>query len=70
MVKLVSLTEISPVLVVNSVPLHADEIAEVEVRENVELFVAERIFLRVNLDAPALVAHVNEHGFCPCRGAR
>ena len=28
-----------------------------------ELLVAERIFLRVNLDAAALVAHVNEHGF-------
>ena len=42
--------------------VHADEIAEVEMLENVELLVAEDIFLRVNLDAPALVAHVNEHG--------
>ena len=58
-----SLMEISPVLVVNSVPCHADEIAEVEVLENIELFVAENIFLRINLDAPALVADVNEHGF-------
>ena len=32
-------------------------------RENVELLVAEDVFLRVNLDAAALVAHVNEHGF-------
>ncbi len=32
-------------------------------RENVELFVAQSVFLRVNLDASALVAHVNEHGF-------
>ena len=28
-----------------------------------QLLVAEHIFLRINLDAPALVAHVNEHGF-------
>ena len=44
----------------------ADEIAEVEVRENIpasrRLFF-HGIFLRVNLDASALVAHVNEHGF-------
>ena len=58
-----SLMEISPVLVVNNCSAHADEIAEVEVRENAPLLVAEDIFLRINLDAPALVAHVNEHGF-------
>ena len=40
---------------VNSVPLDADEIAEVEVLEDVELLVAEDIFLRVDLDAAALV---------------
>ena len=28
-----------------------------------QLLVAEDIFLRIDLDAPALVAHVNEHGF-------
>ena len=32
-------------------------------RKNIELLVAENIFLRVNLDASALIAHVNEHGF-------
>ena len=31
--------------------------------ENGERLVAEDIFLRVNLDAPALVADVHEHGF-------
>jgi hypothetical protein len=31
--------------------------------ENSELIVAESIFLRVNLDAPVLVAHVNKHAF-------
>src|SRR6185503_20284808 len=31
--------------------LHADEIAEVEVLEDVKLFVAERLLLRVDLDA-------------------
>ncbi len=30
--------------------------------ENVELLVAQDIFLRVSLDASALVADVNEHG--------
>ena len=30
--------------------------------EDVKLLVAENIFLRVGLDAPALVADVNEHG--------
>ena len=43
-------------------PLHADEIAEVEMLENLELFVAENILLRVSLEPPALVADVNEHG--------
>ncbi len=61
MTKEASLTEISPVLVVNSVPLDADEIAEVEVLEDVELVVAERLFLGVNLDAAALVLDVDEH---------
>ena len=42
---------------------HADEIREVEMLEDGKLLVAEDIFLRVNLDAPALVADVNEHGF-------
>ena len=55
--------EISPVLVVNRCSANADEIAQIEVRENIPLLVAEDIFLRINLDAPALVAHVNEHGF-------
>ena len=41
----------------------ADEIAEVEVFEDVELRVAEGLFLRVNLDASALIAHVDEDGF-------
>ena len=43
--------------------LGADEIAEVEVRENEELLVAKDIFLGIDLEAPGLVAHVNEHGF-------
>ena len=42
---------------------HADEIRKVEMLENGELVVAEDVFLRVNLDAPALVADVHEHGF-------
>ncbi len=46
----------------NNVPRDADKIAEVKMRENVKLLVAEDIFLRVSLDAPALVADVNEHG--------
>ena len=43
----------------------ADEIAEVEVRENVPTArrgFFEMIFLRVNLEPAGLVAHVNEHG--------
>ncbi len=40
---------------------HADEIRQVEVREDVPLLVAQNIFLRIDLDAAALVAHVNEH---------
>ena len=32
-------------------------------RENGELVVAENVFLRVALDASALISHVNEHGF-------
>ena len=43
--------------------VHADEIAEVEVFEDVELVVAERLFLRVNLDAAALVFDVDEDAF-------
>ena len=38
--------------------------------ENVELLVTENIFLRINLDPPGLVAHVNKHAFAhvPMRG--
>jgi hypothetical protein len=63
MVKPVILTEISPVLVVNCVPFTPMKSAEVEMLENGKLLVAEDVFLRVNLDPPALVAHVEEHGF-------
>jgi hypothetical protein len=40
-----------------------DEITEVEMPEDVELLVAEDIFLRVSLDASTLIAHVNKHAF-------
>src|SRR5205807_2342995 len=40
--------------------LHADEIREVEVLEDVELLVAERLLLRVNLDAARSVLEVHE----------
>ncbi len=40
----------------------ADEIRQVQVLENVELLVAEDVFLGVDLDAAALVANVDEHG--------
>ena len=33
------------------------------VLEDFQVFVAEDVFLRVNLDAPALVADIHEHGF-------
>ena len=39
----------------------ADEIAEVQVPEDVELLVAEHILLRIDLEPPALVADVDEH---------
>ena len=42
--------------------VHADEVAEVEVLENVELFITQDIFLRISLNASALVTHINEHG--------
>ena len=42
--------------------LDADEVAQVKVLENMKLFVAQNILLGVSLDAPALVADVNEHG--------
>ena len=48
---------------VNIVPRTPMKSREVEMPEDVQLLVAEDIFLRINLDAPALVAHVNEHGF-------
>ena len=41
----------------------AHKIREVEVREDAERLVTKDIFLRVTLDAPALVAHIDEHGF-------
>ena len=41
--------------------LRADEIAQVQVPENIELLVAQHILLRINLDAPALVADIDEH---------
>ena len=63
MVKPVILTEISFGLGGEHRAVHPDEIREIEMLENGELFVAEDIFLRVNLHAPALVADVDEHGF-------
>jgi hypothetical protein len=59
----VSLTEISPVLVVNIVPLTPMKSPRSRCVKMSELLVAEDVFLRVALDASALVAHVNEHGF-------
>jgi len=41
--------------------VHTDEIAEIKVFEDVELFVAERLLLRVNLHPTALVLDINEH---------
>ena len=46
---------------VNSVPSRPDEVAEVQVPEDVELLVAEHVLLRIDLEPPALVAHVDEH---------
>ena len=43
-------------------PGHADEIAKVEVLKDVELLVAQRLLLRIDLHAPGLVAHVDEDG--------
>src|SRR5947208_17090959 len=39
----------------------ADEISQVQMPENVELFVPQNIFLRIDLEPPGLVAHVNKH---------
>ncbi len=44
-------------------PARADEIRQVKTPEHVELFVAEHVFLGINLDAPALVLDVDEHAF-------
>ena len=63
MTKLVILTEISLVLVVNIVPRTPMKSARSRCLKMAPLFVAEDVFLRVNLDAPALVADVHEHGF-------
>ena len=43
--------------------IRADEIAEIEVAEDVELFVTEDILLGIDLEAPGLIAHVDEHAF-------
>src|SRR5436190_11507363 len=43
------------------VAARADEITEVKVAEDIELFVAENILLCIDLQTPALVAHVNKH---------
>src|SRR5205085_3208817 len=40
----------------------ADKITEVEMGEDVPWLVTQNILLCINLDAPALIAHVNEHG--------
>ena len=42
---------------------NADKIGQIKMLENFPKLIAQNIFLRINLDAPALVAHVNEHGF-------
>ena len=42
---------------------HSDEIAEVEVLENVILLLAQDVLLRVNLDAPGLVLEIEELAF-------
>ena len=49
-----SLTLGLPVLVREHRPRHADEIAEVEVVEDVELLVAQSMLLRIDLDAAGL----------------
>ena len=54
--------EISPVLVVNIVPFTPTKSPRSRCCENMQMLVAEDIFLRVNLDPAALVADVNEHG--------
>ena len=40
---------------------HPDKIGQVEMGKYVPLFITEDIFLGVNLDAAALVAHIDEH---------
>ena len=61
MTKSMSFTEISPVLVVNRHSVHADEIAEVEVLENMKP-VRRREHFSAHTPGmlPALVADVNE----------
>ena len=44
-------------------PLHADEIAEVELLQHLERLVAERVFLRVNLHPVGAVADVQKDAF-------
>jgi hypothetical protein len=44
-------------------PADSDEIAEIKVPKDVELFVTENIFLRISLNASALVFDINEHAF-------
>ena len=63
MVKASSLMLGSLVLVRNNVPVTPTKSPRSRCVKMCELLVAESIFLRVNLDASALVAHVNEHGF-------
>ena len=41
---------------------HTDKISQIKMLKNFPLLVAEDIFLRINLDATALVTNVNEHG--------
>src|SRR6185369_12469253 len=52
----------------------ADEIAKIEVFEDLELIVAENILLRVNLDASGLISNVNKlalaHLAVSCNAAR
>ena len=57
-----TLTDSSPVFVLNSVPVAPDEIAEIPVLERVQLFGAERVERHVELDAAAHVLQRREGG--------
>ena len=50
--------------------IDADKIAEIEMRKNVPLLIAQNIFLRINLDSATLIFDVDKHALAhfPMRG--